>query len=198
MAQIFFAIALFLFTFTTAFAVKKDAAPSATKSGSTASSSDGPFSLIEWNPADLLANRVRLASEYIIIDGFAFGVAAEFQRETNEKWRHSTAATGITATQYFESQTMRGTFVKGEADVFHTQYTIANKSEDKSIFGMGLGLDLGYRFAIAKNFTGAASYGVRRNLPDFFNAKGAPAPKDVTDNMKVWDVRLNLSVGVAL
>lgn len=190
-------LALVLFLPLKANAVKKEGAVSASKSGKEGSSG-GPFSLVEWNPADLTQNRVRVSSEYMVVDGFAFGIASEFQRESNEKWRQSTVGLGMTATQYLESQSMRGLFAKGECGIFNLSYEARNKEGSGSVVGMEFELGLGYRFSLAKNITGAASYGVRRNLPDFFEPDGKSADKPVAENLKPWDVRLNLSLGVAI
>lgn len=190
------AIALLCILEFVAVAVTKDREPSASKSGR---SGLGTYSLVEWNPADLMQDRVRIGTEYVIVDGFAFGVASEYQKRSTQRWRNENVALGLTATQYLESQNMTGTFVKGEFDIFHVSYEgKTGAREHGNLFGSSLGADLGYRFLMGRHVTGAAAYGLRRHMPDFFNSGGKPAPKLVTDNMDVWDVRLQLSLGVAL
>lgn len=158
----------------------------------------GPFTLVEWNPVDLAFSRIHLDGEYIVVDGFAFGAEAEYQKQTDKAYRQSTIVAGVTATQYFRSQTMQGIYLKGGVDVFRSGYQIAGDSSDKSLVGANLGLDLGYRLNFARYVTGAVSYGVRRNLPDFFSLDGNRAHPEVDAFIKPWDLRLNLSLGLAL
>lgn len=181
-----------------AFAVTGESGASVSKSASSAGGAG--MSLIEWNPADLTQDRIRVDGEYIIIDGFAFGVASEFQRQMNDNWNHSTIGLGITATQYLTSQSMQGLFVKGELDLFGTSYD--GKGEWRKESGtqawMGVGADVGYRFLILGRLTGAASYGVRRNLPSFFSSSEKSTPNVMRDNIRAWDPRVQLCLGVSI
>lgn len=159
----------------------------------------GPYAIVEWNPADLLQQRVRLSSEYVVVDGFAFGAAMEYQKQNLPKWTYATAAMGLTATQYFESQALRGPFVRGECDVFGSFFEINRKNaREQSIYGLNMGLDLGYRFQLGSRITGGAAYGVRRQVPDFFSSGKSPANEDYLDHSRLWDVRVQVSLGVTL
>ena len=169
-----------------------------------ASSSDvastGPFGLVEWNPADLMHQRIKIDGEYLIVDGFSFGVLGEYQRKRLEKFEHTTGAFGISATQYFGSQSLKGLFIKGESNVFGTTYKLALEEGNKQgdVFGLGLGADLGYRFVFGNYFTGGASYGVRRIMPNFFDADGTEPPPEYSSHTDLWDVRIQLSLGIVL
>lgn len=167
--------------------------------GGGLSKSSPAMSVIEWNPADLNENKIRANMEYIVIDGFAFGVSAEFQKRDEEKWRQSIGALGISATQYFQSQTLSGPFIKGETSVFGTEYEqILPEKDGGSLFGLGLEANLGYRFDITERFSGAAGYGVRRNLPGFFSADYASVSEVYRNNTRQWEPRINLSLGMLL
>lgn len=159
----------------------------------------GPYALLEWNPADLAYNRVRFSGEYVIVDGFAFGGVGEFQQQDKSDWRFSTTAVGVTATQYLESQSLRGPYIKGEINAFGTQFNTKQKNAtDQMVYGVGLGMDLGYRFLIGQNFTGGASYGARRAVPDFFATSGNNTQKEYLERTRIWDFRVQLNLGVAL
>lgn len=188
-----------------AFGVTRDEPPAADPGAgarvgtSRKTARSGPYALIEWNPADLAFGRVRGGGEYVIVDGFAFGGAFEYQKKDEPDWRSASTAVGVTATQYFESQALRGNFLRGEIDVFGTEFSTKKRGAEKeTIFGVNLGADLGYRFSLSERFTGAAAYGVRRVVPDFFATSGDGVEKDFTDNTKRWDFRVQLSLGVTL
>lgn len=175
-------------------------APSNVTASRNSSSSPAGMALIEWNPADLLDDRVRIDGEYIIVDGFAFGVATEFQRKLEENWNFATGGIGLTATQYLTSQTLDGLFLKGELNFFATSFEgkKARQSESGTQAWMAVGADAGYRFSFVKRVTGAASYGVRRNLTEFFAPKESSNPHIVRDNIRAWEPRLQLSLGISI
>jgi hypothetical protein len=160
----------------------------------------GPFAVVEWNPADLLFDRVRVQGEYVIVDGFAFGGLAEYQKQSNKDYRHATTAVGVTATQYFESQALRGAFIRGEmagaGSVFERKDV--EISQEQGVYGLSLGADLGYRFLITERLTGGASYGARRVVPDFFGTQGESPMEDWRAHNKVWTMRVQATLGVAL
>jgi|GEM_PF-669727 len=168
--------------------------------GLRASASKGPYSVIEWNPADLLWGRVHLSGEYVIVDGFAFGGLAEYQKQNSEKYKHATTAVGVTATQYLESQTLRGSFLRGELAAMGSVFTRKDVEvqEEQGVYGLSLGADLGYRFLISQRFTGAASYGVRRVVPDFFTTQGDSPLEDWQTANKAWSMRVQLALGIAI
>lgn len=159
----------------------------------------GPYSLFEFNPADLIQSRVRLNGEYIVIDGFAFGGAGECQKIVDSNWTHTNCALGISATQYLESAGMKGLYLKGEADAYGAMFKINKKNaKTQNLFGLSLGLDAGYRFQISERFTSAAAYGARRKIPNFFNASDSPAPQEYLDRVDLWEARIQVTLGIAL
>lgn len=159
----------------------------------------GPYSLFEFNPADLMQSRVRLNGEYIVIDGFAFGGAGECQKIIDSNWTHTNCAIGISATQYLESAGMKGLYLKGEADAYGAIFKINKKNaKNQTLFGLSLGLDAGYRFQISERITSAAAYGVRRKIPNFFNASDAAAPQEYLDRIDLWEARIQVTLGIAL
>ena len=211
---LFFARAATLFSTvfcTTAFAITWEENPPQASAGSGSSSSaskvvlapksakGGPYAVLEWNPADLVFNRVRFSGEYVIVDGFAFGGAGEFQQQDRSDWRYATTSVGVTATQYLESQSLRGPYIKGELNTFGTQFNTKKKNAvDQMVYGVGMGMDLGYRFLIGQSFTGGASYGVRRSVPDFFATSSNNTQKEYVERTRIWDFRVQLNLGVAL
>ena len=179
---------------------RSSGAVGSTGTGLRSSSSKGPYSVVEWNPADLLWDRVHLSGEYVIVDGFAFGGMAEYQKQSTDKYKHATTAVGVTATQYIESQTLRGTFLRGEIAAMGSVFTRKDVEvqEEQGVYGLSLGADLGYRFLISQRFTGAASYGVRRVVPDFFTTQGDSPLEDWKTANKAWSMRVQLALGLAI
>lgn len=172
--------------------------PSSIGSSSTARS--GTFAVVEWNPADLLWERLSVSGEYVVIDGFAFGGMAEYQKQDNEKYKHATTAVGVTATQYLESQTLRGPFLRAQFAGMGSVFTRKDVDvrQEQGVYGVSLGADVGYRFAIASRITGAASYGARRVVPDFFTTQGDSPVEDWKSANKLWTMRVGLTLGVTL
>jgi hypothetical protein len=159
----------------------------------------GIFSALEFNPADLLNERLRITGEYLIVDGFAFGGVFEGQKRGTSLWRHTTLTAGVTASQYFLSQTLNGPFVRGEVGGMGSVFRL-NQSEslDKAVYGANFGLDLGYRMNFGSRFTSHAAYGVRRAVPDFFGTQGVNAVKEYESRTKNWTMRVLLAMGVSL
>ena len=177
-----------------------DVPPSPPLSSFSSSAKSGTFALLEWNPADLLFSRLRFSGEYVIIDGFAFGGIFEHQREDKDKFKHGTTAAGVTATQYFDSQTLRGPFVKGEIAAMGSVFTRkdAEEEQEKAIYGLHMGIDGGYRFAFTERITGSASYGARRTVPDFIATQGDKAVQDWLSQNKLWTMRVQVGLGITL
>jgi hypothetical protein len=197
-------------------AVEEDLPPARTEipkserssEGLRSSARKGTYALIEWNPADLFFDRLRLQGEYVIVDGFAFGGLAEFQKQRTDAYRHSTFAAGINVIQYFESQTLSGPFVRGEmagiGTVFERKDAAvpfgqdAPVTQEQGVYGLMMGADLGYRFLLSSRVTGGASYGVRRVVPDFFTTQGDSPIEDWKAQNKVWTARVQATLGLAL
>jgi hypothetical protein len=184
---------------------EEDLPPSSGSSGrpqniASPTARSGTFAVLEWNPADLLWERVHFSGEYVVVDGFAFGGMANYQKQDSETYRHATTSAGVTATQYFESQTLRGPFVRGEFAGTGSVFTRKDVevAQEQAVYGMSLGADLGYRFAITNRFTGAASYGARRVVPDFFTTQGDSPVEDWKSHNKLWTMRVQLCLGVTL
>jgi hypothetical protein len=191
--------ASYLCFFPKCLAVTESTLPSAPITFSSSAKS-GPFALIEWNPADLLFSRLRFSGEYIIVDGFAFGAMLEYQKQDFEKYQHGTSSMGVTATQYFDSQTLKGPFVKGEMAAMGSVFRIkdAEESQEKAIYGLHLGIEGGYRFSFSDRLTGSASYGARRVVPDFVATQGDGAVKDWVSQNKLWSMRVQVGLGITL
>jgi hypothetical protein len=190
-----------------AFAVSEDDLPPSSAApvrapgfGTSPSARSGTYAVVEWNPADLLWERLRLSGEYVVIDGFAFGGVAEYQKQDGDKFKHATTAVGLTATQYLESQTLRGSFLRAEFAGMGTVFTRKDVDvrQEQGVYGMSFGADVGYRFAIASRITGAASYGARRVVPDFFTTQGDSPVEDWKSANKLWTMRVGLTLGVTL
>ena len=168
--------------------------------GLKSSASKGPYALIEWNPADLMWERIHVSGEYVIVDGFAFGGMAEYQKQSDDKYTHATSAAGVTATQYIESQTLKGTFLRGEMAAMGSIFTRkdVDVQQEQAVYGLSLGADAGYRFLLTQRITGSASYGARRTVPDFFAATGDTPVEDWKTHNKHWTMRVQLALGVTL
>lgn len=164
------------------------------------SARSGTYAVLEWNPADLLWERVHVSGEYVVVDGFAFGGMANYQKQNSDAYKHATTSAGVTATQYFESQTLRGPFIRGEFAGMGSVFTRKDVevTQEQAVYGMSLGADLGYRFAISNRFTGSASYGARRVVPDFFTTQGDSPVEDWKAHNKVWTMRVQVGLGVTL
>jgi hypothetical protein len=166
---------------------------------------------IEWNPADLLVGRIRLAGEYGIADGFALGTAVELQKQAESDWDQKTFVLTGTTTQYLWSSDMKGLFLKGEGGLFFSSfkdmpdikdklsYQKVSSYRDEFISGVIIGGDVGYRVPFSSRITGAASYGVRRWMPDFFQKRGMnDVPDSYLSHTNLWDVRVGVSLGITL
>lgn len=157
------------------------------------------YSILEWNPADLSSDRVRVNGEYLIFDGFAFGVSTEYQREEKDHWRKTLGGVGVSATQYLQSQSLDGLFIKGEAGLFGAVYEERlEETESGNLFGVQLEASGGYRFRLADRVTGAAAYGVRRYMPGFFQFDDSDVPAAYKRNTRLWEPRVVLSLGIAI
>jgi hypothetical protein len=160
---------------------------------------DGFYNALEFNPADLLLERIRISGEYVIVDGFSFGGVWEGQKQETESWRHTTVGLGVTASQYFLSQTLNGPFLRGELGGFGSVFRLNEEDAvDKAVYGINLGLDLGYRMNFGKRFTSHAAYGVRRSVPDFFGTQGRGAMKEYESRTKYWSMRVLIALGFSL
>ena len=168
--------------------------------GASPSARSGTYAVLEWNPADLLWERVHVSGEYVVVDGFAFGGMAHHQKQDGNAYKHATTAVGITATQYLESQTLRGSFLRGEFAGMGSVFTRKDVAvtQEQAVYGMSLGADLGYRFSITNRITGAASYGALRTVPDFFTTQGETPLEDWKAHNKLWTMRVKLALGVTL
>ncbi len=164
---------------------------------SAASDYSGVYSLVEWNPADLLKNRVRVAGEYLLVDGFAFGAAVEYQENQYRSWRCTSMLASVTATQYLQSQSLNGPYVKGEFDIYGADVTVRANDRNGLVFGSALGADLGYRFAFLEGVTGAASYGVRRYIPGFFETRRGTLYEFYDANTDKWEAQVQLALGLS-
>lgn len=164
---------------------------------SAGSDYSGVYSLVEWNPADLLKNRVRVAGEYLLVDGFAFGAAYEYQENQYSSWRYTSMLASITATQYLQSQSLNGPYVKGEFDIYGADVSVRESGRNGFVFGSALGADLGYRFAFLERLTGAASYGVRRYIPGFFETRRGTLYEFYDENTNKWEAQVQLALGLS-
>jgi len=166
---------------------------------------------IEWNPADLMAGRIRLAGEYGIADGFALGTGVELQKQADATWNQKTFVLTGTTTQYLWSSDMKGLFLKGEGGLFFSSfketpiiteqlaYQKVSTYRDEFISGVIIGGDIGYRVPFSSRITGAASYGIRRWMPDFFQRRGMnDVPDSYLSHTSLWDVRVGISLGITL
>jgi hypothetical protein len=198
-AKVLNCVSLSLLTLVT-FEAGAEVTPALPNATFSSTSKSGPFALIEWNPADLLFNRLRFSGEYVIVDGFAFGAIAEYQKQDLDKIQHGTTAAGITATQYFDSQTLKGPFLKGEMALMGSVFKLKDVevSEEKAIYGLHLGVEGGYRFAFSDRLTGSASYGARRVVPDFVATQGDDAAKSWASQNKLWTMRVQVGLGITL
>ena len=160
----------------------------------------GSVSFVEWNPADLVFEKLSFAGEYLIVDGFAFGGQAEFQRQAFDNYRHTTSSFGVSATQYFETQTLKGSFLRAEMGAIGSVFeaTDGEGTREQAVYGLVMGADLGYRFQLSERITGSASYGARRVVPDFFLTQGDTAERDWNANNRLWTMKVKVGLGVSL
>lgn len=161
---------------------------------------DGVFSAYEWNPADLLAaGRIWIGAEWIVARGFAFGAFGEAESREDKRWLRKGGALGVSAIQYFQSQTMKGPFARGDVGVYGTGYEGNAEAPPLrgTVYGGFADAELGYRVSLGDRFTGAAGYGVRRLLPHLFDPKSTPqAP--LYAGSSLWQPRVRVNLGIAL
>lgn len=160
-----------------------------------------PCAFVEWTLGDLVQNRLRLHSEYLIADGLAVGVSSEGLLERHNDWKHSQVAAGASLTQYFGGSYLLGRFVRGEMLVFHSRFrgeTQAEERVDGHTFGMALDLDAGIRHAFSHGLTTTFGLGVRRLVPDFFEQPKPGGPGGVlAERERLWQARFDAGIGIA-
>jgi hypothetical protein len=210
----FLAVLSFLFYFMSARAVVEDdlTPPSVRMSNEPSygreenanaykTASDGVYKTLEFNPADLLSERLRFSGEYLVVDGLSFGGVFEAQRQETDLWRHSTIGASVTLSQYFTSQSLKGPFLRGELGAMGSVFRVHSEEGnafDRAVYGANLGMDMGYRVNFGNYFTTHAAYGVRRVVPDFFGTQGDQAKSAYEARTKIWTMRVLLALGVAL
>lgn len=164
------------------------------------SGQSGIYHTLDFDPAALKDNRIRFSSEYVITDGFAFGGQLELDKSKTQQLNQQTFLLGLGCSQYFTSQTLKGFFVHGEISPFIMkldQYRL-EETERNYLIGASMGMDAGYRHQFAKKWTSAATYGVRKNLPDFFKPIGNETKKASLKVKDEWEFRVGLTLGVAI
>jgi len=186
-----------------AFAKKNDLPPLADLPEFENASMVGPFVLLEWNAADVLAKRMRLRGEYIAMDGVSFGFSADYQnKETEKKWKQTIAGIGASVSQQFQSLSLRKAFWRGEASVFWAQFgyrgdnLMPGELREGNSVGMAFEVVGGYRWVLWQHLTLAPALGVRRLVPDFFLNEPTDEARTFAEHEPVWQPRVEFSIGI--
>ncbi len=160
----------------------------------------GPFLLVEWNAADIAARRGSIRGEYVAMDGVAFGLSSFYQSRVVGDWKQKVVGAGASVAQYYQSLSLRGFFLRGEAALYFAQFEqngCVSVEESRSGRTVGFAFDLvpGYRFVLSKYITATPALGVRRIVPDFFETRESIDGRTFSNHEGVWQPRIELSVG---
>jgi hypothetical protein len=161
----------------------------------------GPFLLAEWNVFDLATRRFSIRGEYVAMDGVAFGVGTFYQDFVKKEWKQKSVYAGASVSQYYQSLTLRESFLRGEAGLMLSRFensgavSVGEASRGATVAAV-FDLLSGYRFVLWDSMIVTPGIGVRRIVPDFFAMSEGVAGHTFAAHEKVWQPRVEFSVGV--
>lgn len=159
---------------------------------------DGIYSFVEFNPADLLWGRYRLAQESLILESLSFAWNGEVQ-ENRQKgtFTEQNVSAGIGLQYYPQSVTLQGGFFRAE-----TNFALSGISEGLRpkfhLATMKVAGDLGWRVRLSDRLTGSAAYGVRTTLPQVLWSNNDNQSRRWMQEGESADVRVQINLGLLL
>lgn len=164
---------------------------------------EGIYSLVEFNPADLMWGRYRLAHENLILDSVSFawtGEVQEFRKKGDFQERY--VSSGIALQWYPQSVTLMGLFVRGESDLglmdVQDREQAKNTTDDGLLAVARVAGDIGWRVRMSPRLTGSASYGVRTTLPHTLWNNDEALSKKWAQTGEHVDMRVQINLGLLL
>lgn len=171
--------------------------------GGTQPAKEGIFSLVEFNPADLMWGRYRVVHENLLFEGFSVAWLGEWQ-DTRRKsvFDERSFSTGLSLQYYPQSVTLQGPFLRGETAVALSgvREDAQAKKPELSTNQMLLRVagDLGWRVRLSDRLTGSAAYGLRTTLPQVLWSQNEELSQRWLDKGESLDVRVQINLGVLL
>lgn len=169
----------------------------------TLAAQEAIFSLVEFNPADLMWGRYRLAYENFIFEGVSFAWLGEVQesRRTNGFLERSLTA-GLSLQYYPQSVSLMGPFFRAETDL-----SVSDVSEDAGskrparsayVSTLKMAGDIGWRVRLSERLTGSAAYGLRTTLPQVLWSNDNALGRRWLANDDNLDLRVQINLGILL
>jgi hypothetical protein len=159
---------------------------------------DGIYSFVEFNPADLLWGRYRIAQESLILESFSFAWNGEVQENRQKgKYTEQSFTTGMGLQYYPQSVTLQGGFIRAE-----TSLALSGVSDQRQskfhLAAVKVAGDLGWRVRLSEKLTGSAAYGVRTTLPHVIWSNNDSQSKTWMQEGDSPDVRVQINLGLLL
>lgn len=131
--------------------------------------SGAAVSLFEFNPADLMWGRYRVAHENLILESLSFSLVGEVQDSFRQgRFSEKNISVGMSLQYYPQAVSLNGLFLRGETDLAVSQIeeeaSARRGPQEASVANIRLAGDLGWRVRLSDRLTGSAAYGLRTTL----------------------------------